>query len=157
MMTQTSNLSLNCHYRILWTRWPWPGHWNSRSPSLLHSVVFLVLKLTCFTFFTMFKARRVKLQNIWKLCTYLNNTILWCGKNYPYSILFYAGLMCALLFSLDKCNNYQRTKLQNKINCSILCLSQIQQLFRFSFHLLEPFEITYWNFLALFDKPNEEV
>ena len=59
------------------------------------------------------------------------------GKN-PHSTFFYVRLMCALLFSLDKCKNYQRTNLQEKINCLFLpFLPQIQQIFRFSFHLLE--------------------
>lgn len=79
-------------------------------------------------------------------------------KKNLHSTLFYARLMCALLFSLDKYKNYQSTKLQNKINgLSLSFLSQIQQLFRFSFHSLKQIEITYWNFLALFYKPNEQV
>lgn len=79
-------------------------------------------------------------------------------KRSLHSTLFYARLMCALLFSLDKYKNYQSTKLQNKINgLSLSFLSQIQQLFRFSFHSLKQIEITYWNFLALFYKPNEQV
>lgn len=60
------------------------------------------------------------------------------GEKNPHSTFFCVRLICALLFSLDKCKNYQGTNLQEKINCLfLLFLSQIQQLFRFSFHLLE--------------------
>lgn len=130
-------------------------HWYSWSLSLLHSIIFPALKQPRFIFFTMLKEQR--LLNNWKLCT--TWIIIFCNVGEKStSTFFHARLMCALLFSLVKCKNYQRTNLQNKINCfSFLFLSQIQQLFRFSFHLLEQIEITYWNFLAFFYKPNEQV
>lgn len=83
--------------------------------------LFPALKQSCFIFSLCWNHGE-QLLNIWKLCT--TWIIIFCNvEEKSTSTFFYARLMCALLFSLDKCKNYQRTNLQNKINCLFLSFS----------------------------------
>lgn len=84
---------------------------------------FSCFKQPCFIiFFSLCWKHGEQLLNIWKLRT--TWIIIFCNVGEKStSTFFYARLMCALLFSLDKSKNYQRTNLQNKINCLYFLVS----------------------------------